>query len=262
MTVRRTAVDHLAHLLPAKASERIAAALAAPLPIAVDLSKGDPFDQGQSNACSTHALCKGIEIVSGYIGSMRGLYADTGNGDDGRRLVDVLHAARTTGVAAFLGDADPGRYSDVASPPNAVQALPMGTDRIPLDLGEHIVSPQAPDLSDQMAATLASGCPVYFATAVGRSFDNLTMGTVAEPDPTATTGHALLVVGYRVASTGERQFRVENSWGRWDENGECWVSLGFLAMSWELHPLIYTCATPPAGPSLLDKVRAAVMGLL
>jgi hypothetical protein len=260
MTVIRTAAEHLEHLLPATASERIAAACAAPLPLSVDLSAGDSYDQGQSNSCSTHALCKGIEIVSGYIGSMRGLYADTGNADDGRRLVDVLHAARTTGVAAFLGDVD-GRYSDVASPPNAVQELPMGTARIPLDLGEHIISPQAPDLSDQMAATLASGCPVYFATAVGRSFDSLTMGTVAEPDPTATTGHALLVVGYREASTGERQFRVENSWGAWDENGECWVSLSFLAMSWELHPLIYT-GKPPAGPSLIDKVRAAVMGLL
>ncbi len=260
MSVVRVAEDHLAHLLLASGHPRIAAALAAPLPISVDLTKGDPYDQGQSNACSCHAAPKGVEIVSGFVGSMRGLYADTGMLDDGRTLVDVLHSLRNVGLASFTGRVG-ARYSDVADPPNAVNGLPYGTSKLRFDLGEHIIPPTAPNLSDQLAASIATGCPVYIASAVGASFDALTVGTVAEPDPTAVAGHALLIVGYRTTITGERQFRVTNSWGAWDENGECWVSLAWVAACWELHPLIFTHGTP-AGPSLLDRVRDAIRGAL
>lgn len=237
-----------------------AAALAAPLPTAVDNSRHPDTNQGQSSACTAHALVKCVEIVTGFIGSEHVLYslAGTRGGenplvDDGRCLSDCLAVIQTMGLAPFEGPSPDGRNSDVwtandtSVPPNvcvAATAAEVGAafEHVYAGLGLNSIDPAGPNVSDLVAACLAAGGAVYLGTQVGQAFEKLDGATVAQPDPANDPnggGHALALVGYRAASDASRQFRVQNSWGEsWDDAGECWASLAWLQACWELHPIL------------------------
>ena len=266
----------LAARTPAHLDPRIASALAAPLPTAVDRSLPPPMDQGQTSSCSAHALVKAIEIVTGYRGSPRDLYYSAGllegdTSDDGRELVDCLTAVATSGIAPFAGPTPDGRNSDVT--PENVQDVPTPKDyfyRRKFDLGRASIDPRGDHVSDLCAATLAAGGVIYLGTQVGNAFEELQGAVVAQPDPAndpSGGGHALAGVGYRTMPDGSRQWRVENSWGEaWDEAGECWASTAWLAACWELHPVLAPLEAGAPDPSpagergagLLDAVLVAV----
>jgi hypothetical protein len=251
-----------------------AAALAAPLPASADNSLQPVTDQGQSSACTWHSLVKGIQICTGFYGSMHVGYSCTGElegetplADDGRQCTDSLTVAATIGVCPFEGDSPDGRNSDIytaadttAKPANV--CLPATAAEKALaaerrfDFGGNSISPTDADVSNLVAGCLAAKGVVYLGTQVGAAFEQLAGETVAVPDPANDTsggGHALIIVGYRTASDGSRQFRVQNSWGEsWDENGECWASLAWVQACWELHPLLPI--SPPA--SIFDRAKA------
>lgn len=259
-------------MAPAHEHPAIAAALEAPLPLASDLTRDPPTNQGRSSSCTAHALVKGVEIVTGFRGSMHALYSVVGAmegslADNGRECVDCLAAVRTSGLAPFEGPSPDGRSSDVwtaedtsAAPPNVSLAVTAGELALArehlADLGQHTIDPHAPNLSDLVVASLASGAPVYLGTQVGGAFEDLGNGTVAQPDPAgdpSAGGHALLIVGHRTNADGSRDFLVENSWGEaWSGKGECWASLAWVAACWELHPLIL--AKPDASLGFIGRI--------
>ena len=275
--LRRSAPHKLSARTPAHLDPRIASALAAPLPTAVDRSLPPPMDQGQTSSCSAHALVKAIEIVTGYRGSPRDLYYSAGllegdTSDDGRELVDCLTAVANSGIAPFAGPTPDGRNSDVT--PENVQHVPTPQDyshRRQVDLGRASIDPRGDHVSDLCAATLAAGGVIYLGTQIGHAFEELQGAVVAQPDPAndpSGGGHALAGVGYRTMPDGSRQWRVENSWGEaFDEAGECWASTAWLAACWELHPVLahWSDALAPdpspageRGAGLLDAVLVAV----
>jgi Papain family cysteine protease len=242
-----------------------AQALSSPLPASADNTKHPDTDQGQSSSCTAHSLIKGLEILTGFVGSEHVLYSMTGAlegenplADDGRQCVDTLTVVNTQGVHAFEGPSPDGRNSDIwtandttAQPPNVT--IPASAAELAaltkFALGSNSIDPAAPNLSDLLASCLAAGGVVYLGTEVGQAFEQLQGQTVAQPDTVANDpnggGHALIIVGYRTMPDGTRQFKVQNSWGEsWDDAGECWASLAWCAACWELHPLL-----PIASPS-------------
>ena len=233
---------------------------AVPLPAAVDNSLQPATDQGQSSSCTAHSLVKGVEILTGFKGSMHVLYSLTGTlenelplADDGRQCVDCLTVVATQGLAPFAGPTPDGRNSDVTTdaPANVtVAATPEEVTAASLHmfaLGRNSIDPTSANLSDLLASCLAAKGVVYLGTEVGQAFEQLSGDTVAEPDLTPNDpnggGHALIIVGYRTNAAGVREFKVQNSWSvNWDLTGLCWVSLAWCAACWELHPLLpITC---------------------
>jgi hypothetical protein len=265
-----------------------------PLPDQADNSLQPPTNQGGSSACTTHSFVKGLQILTGYYGSMRVLYALAGAAegenplaDDGRLLVDVLNAAAQQGVAPFEGLSPDGRNSDIwtasdvqSQPPNV--CIPATDAEIAagaphkFDFGGNSIDPQDANVSDLVASCIAAGGVVYFGAQVGQAFMQLAGMTVAVPDLTANDpsggGHALIFVGYITldAATsaafttafgpgyqpGTRLFKVQNSWGAWDVNGCCFANLAFVQNTWELHPLLPP-AKAPTSPAPQHPAQAA-----
>ena len=249
-------------------SDPVAARLAqGNLPASTDLHKDPPLDQGQTSSCTAHALTKGVEILTGALGSQHVLYSLTGARqgdltDSGRQCSDTIAVAREQGLAPFEGDVE-GRHSDVsttnvtapATYDETKAALAHRVDLLPLR-----IDPAIPDLSDRIVASLAIGSPVYLGTEVGAAFEDLGAGMVAQPTPANDTsggGHALVIVGHRTNADGSRDFRVQNSWGEsWDEAGECWASLAWVAATWELYPLSIAAGSPSILAEVVDALRA------
>jgi hypothetical protein len=244
-----------------------AAAVAGPLLASSDLTKDPPTNQGPFSTCSWHALVKGIEIVSGFRGSMHVGYSATGalegtTADNGRRLVDCLTIARTIGVAPFEGPTADGRNSDIdASNVSTVMtgAESMIASERRFDFGGNSIDPSATTLARLVIGSLACGAPAYIAVQIGQAFEDLGNGVVAQPDPRndpAGGGHALLIVGHRTNADGSIDWLVQNSWSEaWSGGGECWASLAWLQSAWEIHPLILGSTQPP---TLLQRIEAAL----
>ena len=278
---RPSRLDELRKLLPAREHPYL---MAASLARESDLtaSVGKRKNQGRSSSCSAHAITSGLyaaQIGAGIAdpidGSPHLVYSLSGRlerpfaalQDDGRQLVDVLAVVRTVGLAPMQAPTPDGRWSDVwtaeeGPDPNvcvpATGAEILSCVRHAYDVGNHTIDPTAPDRDDLIVATLTapSPAPVLLATRVGARFDSLSPGQVAEPDPDGS-GHALIICGHRTLASGDRQFLVDNSWGDWDENGECWVSSAWAGACWELHPLTMS----PQGNlacSLVDRMRGAL----
>ena len=260
------------------------AAMAGPLPLRSDLSRGRRKNQGRSYACSAHALTKGIENATGFLGSDHVLYSATGTTDTGRQLVNVLAAAASFGLAPYQGDSPDGRFSDVwtaqdtdarlpnvCTPPTYEERSQAAVHRF--DFGGNSLDPKAPNLRNLIVGSFAIGACIYLGTQVGRAFMALGKGQVAAPaDPNDPEdgGHALLLDGHMtladetrtefVAKFGEgfdddtTLVRAASSWGEeWDDDGECWGSLEWAASAWEMHPLY-----KPTSPTLFQRIAAAL----
>lgn len=252
----------------------IAALLAASVPASVDLAPFEPprLDQGQTGSCTAHSLsgststaCRKAGHQVGFEPSPRETYATTRGieranstpagqplpllTDSGAEPADVFTACAQFGIAPMQGPTPDGRNSDVwsdadtsAQPPNvnsepdANQLQQAGTTLV---TGEYAISPSDANISDQVAASLAAGFPVYVATFVDTAFEQLQPGQVAQPpnqnDPNGG-GHAIYLSGYTTNPDGSRTFILTNSWGiGWCDNGRCLVSEAWLKACWELY---------------------------
>jgi hypothetical protein len=91
------------------------------------------------------------------------------------------------------------------------------------------------------ALALDKGIPVWVGTFVDTAFERLGPNDVAQPPNTDDAnggGHALYLSGYRTASDGTLEFRVENSWGTgWADGGAVWASQAWLLACWTLFPM-------------------------
>ncbi len=85
-----------------------------------------------------------------------------------------------------------------------------------------------PASTDELAAVLAGGDDVWASFEVNddawmqRSLQN---AVIPDYQITSSSGHAVVLAGYRTLPTGQRQFLIHNSWGqRWGDQGYGWIS--------------------------------------
>ncbi|MBX3209807.1 MAG: C1 family peptidase [Labilithrix sp.] len=84
---------------------------------------------------------------------------------------------------------------------------------------------EPPDM-DELLGILAGGADIWAAFLIdGRSWMGSAMKNAVMPDWTSpSSGHAVVISGYRNTPTG-RQFLIHNSWGTsWGEGGYAWMS--------------------------------------
>jgi Papain family cysteine protease len=264
----------LANKKAATAHPVIAGILAATIPTSVDLATWEParLNQGATGSCTAHSFsgststsCRKAGKPIPFEPSPRETYATTRGleraastpagqpvpllTDSGAEPADVMNAGSTFGVAPMQGPTPDGRNSDIwseqdttAKPanvnnePDAAQLEQAGTTLV---TGEYMITAGASNISDQVAAALAAGFPVYTCFFCDSAFEALTPGQVAQaPDQNDPNGggHATYLSGYTTNSDGTRTFILSNSWGTsWCDNGRCLVSEAWLAQVWELY---------------------------
>lgn len=262
--LRRSAIHKSAHRVGAEFHPAIAAELKAGLKASGQLTPCQRIDQANTeccHACSAAACCwvacnaagKPIFIPSQLLIASC-TYADVRAAanpvgplpplqDTGSELADDAAALAKWGIAP-MGPQQGGRFCDipndqtgVAFPePDPGQLQVAGKDLIG---GEYQI-PADDNAPKLVAASIQAGIPVWLGTFVDTAFENLAATQVAqapnEQDPSGG-GHALYISGFRTASSGEFEFRVENSWGdSWCDNGACWASEAWLKAAWEIWP--------------------------
>jgi hypothetical protein len=242
-----------------------------------------------SSSIAIYVACIALGIPLGFVPSQRLGYAATrakerpvvggkmdALTDSGADLEDVYTVAGEYGVRPMIVDTSPdGRFYDIWSDAD-VQGLPSpppgnlndepdtgdletaAGDLVKLDVAKYAIDPSDPNRSDLMAASLDASPPVPIVACgyVDTSFENLQPGQVAGAPNLADPnkgGHAFWFSAYRTNAKGEREWKLENSWGKlWAElgytradgaqmpGGFCWVSEAFVQACWALYPLSVT----------------------
>lgn len=227
------------------------------LPSSVDLDSCAPgrVDQGATSCCTaasttialyTAGAAQGKPI--GFVPSQRELYAATraleGSwqganelADGGAMLSDVMTVLARYGVRPNDSGIFDVTAANVTAQPDLAGLEQAGQKTI---VGPYGVDPKAPNLSDTLAAALASGIPVETAFGVDDAFEHLQSGQVAgAPSGAILGGHAVFLSGYELRSDGTRAFWLTNSWGGgWCDRGRCLVGDAWLAAAWEFWPLV------------------------
>jgi len=269
---RRSHPSKLLRAVPAHLHPRIAALLASSLPSAADLLAYVPprKDQGQSGSCTAGSISGGTSTALRRAGtplpwepSPREIYAATRAEeraimtpvslplpplqDVGAELADVITVLGTLGVCPQAVPTTPdGRNYDIwtandgpATPnvnnePDAAQLEAAATTLV---TGAYRIDNGAPTASDQAAAAIVAGFPLYAGFFVDSAFEALGPNGVAGPpnenDPNGG-GHAVFLAGYRTNAAGAREWLLVNSWGTgWANDGTVWCSTAWLAAAWE-----------------------------
>lgn len=241
-------------------------------------------DQGQSSACTSHALSVGVAATCGgkllpFVPSPLHFYSCSGGieraaanpvgqlpalADNGRQLADNIAALMTCGAVAMKSPTPDGRVSDVWSavdvsglpspPPANVTAEPSihALEASALDClsGAHTQDLTAANALDVCAAALDGGISLYIGFDCGQTFEDLGATGIAQPTPASDPnqgGHALVVVSYRINAVGDREWLIRNSWGNgWALSGGAWCSSAWLLACWELWLLDDTLMTGAA----------------
>jgi hypothetical protein len=130
--------------------------------------------------------------------------------------------------------------TNVNDNPSLGEELAAGETLIKFDAQPHLINPSDPGAIETMCAVLDGdpALPIHACGFVDTAFMRLTPIDVAQaPDTTDRNGggHAFWFSAYRTNPiTGEREFRLENSWGDWCDHGAGWVSEAFVRACWVL----------------------------
>ncbi len=74
--------------------------------------------------------------------------------------------------------------------------------------------------------------PVIFGTRVGSEFQKYVgEDKVFDIPADDIGGHAMIIVGIRINSNGQKEFLIRNSWGNWGQQGHAWLSANYLMWS-------------------------------
>lgn len=227
--------------------------LSAPLPPFVDHRmtglEGPVKSQGAVGTCTAvslstamdHAVRKmgrgdvisALHIWSKYAISSMGVAGDRTEGErialepawpyDPAKACKLLRqpfdsCAKAYGVTPATGDLDPQLRAE--------RTAANGAGRYTIAAIEQLRSKPA-DL-DEMSAVLAGGDAIWASFSVDSdawtSRNMLAGAVIPDYSQTESTGHAVVLAGYRVSGAG-KQFLVHNSWGtKWGEGGYAWIS--------------------------------------
>jgi hypothetical protein len=253
----------LAGAMAASSHPVLRAALAAgAIPAAASLASYEPtrLDQGQTGSCTAHGLAGAVftaakggllwipspDVEYKATRALERAAATRAGGtlpeltDGGAELADAIQAMSFEGAAPMGPPAPDGRHSDVdpATVNDELVVARLEAADTTIVTGEYRISATGKALSDQAAAAIAAGYPVYCGFFVDSAFEDLSPGQVAgapnQADPTGG-GHAVYLSGYATRADGSRTFVLTNSWGEsWCDDGRCLVSEAWLAAAWEL----------------------------
>ncbi len=241
-----------------------------------------------SSSIAIYVACESLGIPLGFIPSQRLGYAATRAKarsrtsrarltDSGADLEDVYVVAAEYGVRPMIVDATPdGRFYDLwtdgdvanligAAPGNVndepdVMGLELaGDSRVFLDVARYAIPPTDSNRSILMAAALDASPPVPIVACgfVDMAFEELKPGQVAGAPNTGDPdggGHAYWFSAYRTNAQGQREWKLDNSWGiPWAERGYMrltdgaampggfgWMSEAFVEKCWAIYPLSVT----------------------
>lgn len=129
-----------------------------------------------------------------------------------RRSFDSCGAAY--GVSSNTGDADPTIRARAAQADGVGQFMLLGIEKIP----SH--NP------NEIASILAGGTDLWVAFNINSAnwkSRNMQNHVIQDYNATQSTGHAVVLSGYRTVS-GRKQFLIHNSWGpNWGNKGYAWI---------------------------------------
>ena len=196
------------------------------------------FDQGRLSSCVANATCGALEILLGLSDSAEPprlsrlfiywnarVYTKETNLDEGTYIRDAFDSLRTLGVClestwkynSGMVFAQPNLNSYREGDDNTITAFyrigSSGSQRV-----------------DDIESAIRSDHPVVFGTNVSKEFQGYSGGNkVWDPPSSSIGGHAMVITGVRINSSGEREFLVRNSWGtNWGDNGRCWFSEKYI----------------------------------
>lgn len=185
-------------------------------------------------ASTTYAGVRAAAFPSGLVPRLK---------DTGAELQDVATAMARWGVGP-MGPAADDPFTDVPQDDgygfpevNASSLVIAGANLVG---GEYAVTidDSAPEM---IAASIDAGIPVWIGGPVGRAYELLGPNDIAQPTPAddATAGgHAQVVDGYRVTSSGEIETQILGSWGpEWALNGSVWASEAWIRSQWLAWPM-------------------------
>ena len=282
---RRSHPSKIAAATPAHLHPKIKAALdahaagTAPLPDSVDHGPLWPsiLDQNSTSACTAHAIACALYTSLaaqgkplGFVPSPLCTYAMTraleragaapldplpALTDSGAEIADVIAVLSQNGVRSMKAPSPQGFNSDVD--PSNVLAEPdiQGAQEAALNLiaGPYTVDMTAANLSDVLAAALASGMALDIAFECDDAFQALAAGQVAQApvDAPDDGGHSTALTGYVTVSAevaaalgfpaGTRLFWLTNSWGTgWATEGRVLLAPSFVSAMYEAWPIAVT----------------------
>lgn len=262
-----------AYRVGAHTNPRIAAVLAAGLPLSYSLSQywRTAFNQGNSDKCHSHSASTSIAVAFASAGkklpfdgppSPENIAATTyanmrrasWNGisdlpkllDTGASLEDDVGAVGQWG-AGPMGALVGGRYSD--SPDDTAGTFtPEPDERALVVSGKELIVgaysvPLDAAAARLCAASLVAGIPVQVGGPVGNGYEygDPTVACPAEPDG---DGHATVLLDFRTnPATGELEFWDATSWGNEfgvaspvGSPGGRWVGVAWLRSMWQAFP--------------------------
>jgi hypothetical protein len=201
--------------------------------------------QGDAGTCVANAWCDAVEILVGLeYGSSavvqlsrrfaywisRYLHSAT-NEEKGTFLRAMGHQFRKVGV--ILEEVMP--YSDEYDMLVGKKASPKlehftmaSNNRIK---GFYRLGSDEEQMLREAEIAVRSNHPVIFGVPVGLAFSRTRSLQVFGPPDDTVGNHCMIVAGVGVVNS-MRQWFVRNSWGtNWGENGHCWITDAYLAMS-------------------------------
>lgn len=246
----------------AAVSSRLAAhrAGAVVLPTSYQIKGIALLEQGRTPTCFAHAPAYATAIAwpaLGFVPSPKLTAAgatalDRGAGgtpaklDDEGGTIESVNAFLSQFGAEPMGSAVDGRNSDVSlgNMNDEINLADLNAASQRVLTGQYGVDPSEGDISDTLAACLASDLPIVTTFYADSAFENLQAGQVAgAPDTSDANGgpHAVVLSGYSQQG-GERVFLLDNWWNIasegevWCDGGTCLVGVPWVSAAYELWP--------------------------
>lgn len=189
-------------------------------------------------SCVANATCDCLEVLKGledknnvtqlsrlFVYWNARLYTKETGKDGGCYIHNAMDSLTTLGVCTE--SLWPYDVNNVFIQPNQL-AYKQGDDNT-FNYFYQIISDDDDRVKDIEAAIRANH-PVVFGTLVGQELmDYIGEEKVFNPPLTSKGGHAMLITGVRINSSGKREFYIRNSWGfAWGIQGHCWFSEEYI----------------------------------
>lgn len=198
------------------------------------------LDQQNINACVAFSTTEAFSILkyleTGIVEEYSELFLywnsrnviNATNQNTGCFIHDALHSLTTLGIcSASLWAFDPSKIYN--QPP--IFSYKQGNDNR-IATFYQITSNNEQRLIDIELAIRANH-PVIYGTRVGVEFESYRgENKVFDYPANQIGGHAMVLVGLRTNSLGQKEFLTKNSWGKnWGQNGYAWLSSTYLTWS-------------------------------
>jgi hypothetical protein len=214
-------------------------------------------NQMDAGSCTANRRCDGLELVMPADKvkqlSRRACYWSSryahGDQDNDKGSYSHISAAVAENVGICLEEEWEYKdgLEDIIKRPSLSAFLSCARHLVPSGSIQAIRGNSKERIQSAMAA-LSLGYPVGIDMVVDRKFvEGPKIDEVVMPPTVSIGGHAVLLVGYEISSSGKIKFRLRNSWGTgWCDRGYCWISSDYIGSVLHVEDIDVT-TLPPAG---------------